>query len=71
MIFCGGYDMEEKNNSKILFYVLLTIIATGLSVLIAPKFINWFSSYIYRKQKPKVDVSFDKNYGPRIVRKRK
>ena len=62
--------MEEKN-SKLVFYILITIIVTGLSVLLAPKFINSCSSYIYKKQKPKVNVKFDKNYGPRIVKKRK
>ena len=63
--------MEDRNNSNILFYVLITIIFTGLSILFAPRFINFLSSYIYKKQKPKVNVKFDKNYGPRIVKKRK
>ena len=67
----GGYIMEDRNNSNILFYVLITIIFTGLSILFAPRFINFLSSYIYKKQKPKVNVKFDKNYGPRIVKKRK
>lgn len=62
--------MEEKN-SKLVFYILITIIVTGLSILLAPKLINACSSYIYQKQKPKVNVKFDKNYGPRIVKKRK
>ena len=67
----GGYIMEDRNNSSILFYVLITIIFTGLSILFAPRFINFLSSYIYKNQKPKVNVKFDKNYGPRIVKKRK
>ncbi|MBO4776687.1 MAG: hypothetical protein J5515_08725 [Lachnospiraceae bacterium] len=62
---------EERNNSNILFYVLITIIITGLSILFAPRLINSVSSYIYKKQKPKVNVKFDKDYGPRIVKKRK
>ena len=62
--------MEEKN-SNILFYILVTIILTGLSVLFAPRIIEYVSSYIYKKQKPKVNVKFDKDFGPRIVKKRK
>lgn len=62
--------MEEKNSS-IVYYILITIIVTGLSILLAPKLIDACSSYIYKKQKPKVNVKFDKNYGPRIVKKRK
>ena len=65
-----GYIMEEKN-SNILFYILVTIILTGLSVLFAPRIIEYVSSYIYKKQKPKVNVKFDKDFGPRIVKKRK
>ena len=62
--------MEEKHSS-ILFYVLVTIILTGLSILFAPRIIDLLSSYIYKKQKPKVNVKFDQNYGPKIVKKRK
>ena len=52
--------MEEKHSS-ILFYVLVTIILTGLSILFAPRIIDLLSSYIYKKQKPKVNVKFDQN----------
>ncbi|MBO4346484.1 MAG: hypothetical protein J5840_02455 [Lachnospiraceae bacterium] len=62
--------MEEKN-SNILFYILITIILTGLSIIFAPRIIEGVSSYIYKKQKPKVNVKFDKDFGPRIVKKRK
>ena len=48
--------MEEKNSS-IVFYILITIIVTGLSILLAPKLINVCSSYIYKKQKPKLNIS--------------
>ena len=62
--------MDEKHGSA-LFYVLITIIVTGLSVLFLPRIIDKISSIIYQKQKPKVNVKFDKNYGPRIVKKNK
>jgi len=62
--------MENKHNNT-LFYVLITIIVTGLSVLFAPRIIDYVSSYIYKKQKTKVNVKFDKNYGPKIVKKNK
>lgn len=63
--------MEEKNYSSAVFYIVITIIVTGLSIIFAPRIIDYISSFIYKKQKPKVNVKFDKNYGPRIVKKNK
>ncbi|MCR4649224.1 MAG: hypothetical protein K5776_09120 [Lachnospiraceae bacterium] len=63
--------MEEKNYSSAVFYIVITIIVTGLSIIFAPRLIDYISSFIYKKQKPKVNVKFDKNYGPRIVKKSK
>ncbi len=63
--------MEEKNYSSAVFYIVITIIVTGLSIIFAPRLIDYISSFIYKKQKPKVNVKFDKNYGPRIVKKNK
>lgn len=60
--------MEEKNLDGAL-NIALTIIGAGLAVIIAPIVINKISSYIYRKQK--VRVKTNKNFGVKVIKKKK
>lgn len=62
--------MDDKKCNNIIFYLIITILAVGISIIFAPRIIDSLSSFIYKKQKPKVNLKFDKNYGPRIVRKK-
>lgn len=61
--------MEENNIKNGFFYLIITILAVGVSIIFAPRIIDSLSSYIYKKQKPKANVKISKNNGPRIVRK--
>ncbi|MCR5847823.1 MAG: hypothetical protein K6G75_06855 [Lachnospiraceae bacterium] len=62
--------MDDNNSRNAFFYLILTILAVGVSIIFAPIIIDSLSSYIYKKQKPSVKVKINKNNGPRIVRKK-